>query len=121
MIYNYYSKSFSYVNISIFVYLYSFLFTHHYETSYFSISLFSFNNYYHLNLTYIFFFFYLFIYYYYNHSSMKSYKTSIFPIIQSDIKLNKLYHLHKKLSNGCFGYLFLVTNKLTNRTSALKI
>jgi hypothetical protein len=52
---------------------------------------------------------------------MKSHKSSIFPIIESDLKLNKLYFIHKKLSNGCFGYLFLVTNKLTNRRSALKI
>lgn len=32
-----------------------------------------------------------------------------------------MYTFHKKLSNGCFGYLFLVTNKYTNRRNALKV
>ncbi len=42
-------------------------------------------------------------------------------MILSSNKLATTYDVHKKLSNGCFGYVFLVTNKIVNRMAALKV
>lgn len=47
--------------------------------------------------------------------------STITQLIESDERLQRLYTFHKKLSNGCFGYLFLVTNKLSTKRNALKV
>jgi hypothetical protein len=48
-------------------------------------------------------------------------KSQVTSLINSDERIQRTYQFHKKISNGCFGHLFLVTNKYTNRRAALKI
>lgn len=48
-------------------------------------------------------------------------RSAIASLVESDERLQRTYQFHRKISNGCFGYLFLVTNRYSNRRSALKI
>jgi casein kinase 1 len=52
---------------------------------------------------------------------MKKPASNISILIERDERLQRIYTFHKKLSNGCFGHLFLVTNRLTGKKNALKV
>lgn len=48
-------------------------------------------------------------------------RSAVGSLVEEDERLQRTYQFHRKISNGCFGYLFLVTNRYTNRRSALKV
>ena len=48
-------------------------------------------------------------------------RSAVTSLVESDERVQRTYQFHRKISNDCFGYLFLVTNRYTNRRSALKV